>query len=411
MWKRGGYRKDFLQRLGVYSPDVVRRLGERNRIWVHAVSVGEIYVALKLIDELRAIQPEVYFVLSTTTSTGHRIAENRINQADVLIYFPSDFPFVVKRVLVKIKPKALILIEGEIWPNIIRYAKRAGAPVMIMNGRISKYSYRGYKLLNLFFRKILADISAFLVQTDEDRLKLVELGAVDAKITVMGTAKYDVAQFDTEGEAKAREVLRSAGMTMNDLIITGGSTWSGEEDALLSVYKKLKEKFRNLKLVLVPRHAERSAEVEAEIRRSGLSYVRRTDLDDRSATGIISPDVLLVNTTGELKNFYACASVIFVGKSLSSHGGQNIIEPALYAKPIVVGPNMENFKAVVEDFLAARAIIQVKDVLGLEESFSKLFSDPAARESYGRRAGSVVNDKRGVARKSAELVLRIINVD
>ncbi|MDD4872812.1 MAG: 3-deoxy-D-manno-octulosonic acid transferase [Kiritimatiellae bacterium] len=408
MWRRGGYRKHFLQRLAVYSPDILKRLEERRRVWVHAVSVGEVFVALKFVEEMRAIAPDMSFVLTTTTSTGYRIAENRLNLKDVLLYFPSDFPFVVKRVLKVINPQALILTESELWPNIIRYARSCGIPVAMINGRISTSSYRGYRLLRVFFKRILECINLFLVQSDTDKSMLVELGAAESKIKVMGTAKYDVAQFDPDGEEKAREVLRVIGMTATDLIITGGSTWPGEEAVLLDIYKRLKGLFGNLKLVLVPRHAERSTEVEGEIMRSGLSYIRRTDLGGPILKKPVSPDVLLVNTTGELKNFYACASIIFVGKSLTQHGGQNVIEPALYAKPIVVGPNMENFAAVVTDFLQAGAIIQVKDAGGLEETFRSLLSDSSMRQSFGRRAGSLVNDKRGVAGRSAELILKII---
>ena len=392
----------------MYSPDVAKRLEERRRIWVHAVSVGEIYVALKFIDEMRSIQPALSFILSTTTSTGHRIAENRLNPVDVLVYFPADFPFVVRRVLDKINPLALILTEGEIWPNIIHHANKRNIPVMIINGRLSESSYRGYKLLRIFFNRILNCITAFLVQSDADRAKLVDLGVDEKNIKVMGTAKYDVAQFDHEGEAKARTILQRAGMNGNDLIITGGSTWHGEEAVLLAIYRKLRAKYPNLKLVLVPRHAERSAEVEAEIRRSGFPYARRTDLNDNATGAQLAVDILLVNTTGELKNFYACSSVIFVGKSLTQHGGQNIIEPALYAKPIIVGPNMENFLSVVADFTKVRAVIQVKDVAGLENALNSLLSDVSVREYCGRMAGSVVNDKKGVTSKSAALVLDIL---
>jgi len=408
MWKRGGYRKHFLQRLGYYSPETVKQLAANRRIWIHAVSVGEIYVALKFIDEMRFLNKGAAFVLTTTTSTGYRVAEGRLNPKDVLLYFPSDFPFVVKRVLGTLNPLALILTENELWPNLIRHARLKGIPVAIINGRISESSYRGYKLLKVFSRKILGDMNMLLVQSDADKKRLVDLGAVDSKVNVIGIAKYDVAQFDPDGEEKAREVLQLAGMTSKDLILTCGSTWPGEEAVLLKVYKGLKPSFCNLRLVLVPRHAERSAEVEGEIRRAGLSYIRRTDLDARNAGKPVNYDVLLVNTTGELKNFYACASVIFVGKSLTRKGGQNIIEPALYGKPIVVGPNMENFTAVVADFLSANALVQVQNAVELEQAFRKLLSDIWFREACGRNAATLVNDKRGVARKSAELVMSMI---
>ena len=408
MCKRGGYTKHFLQRFGVYAPEIARRIGEKRRILVHAVSVGEIYIALKFIEEMKAVDAGASFILTTTTSTGYKVAESRLNAADVLLYFPSDFPNVVRRVMDTLNPLALILAESELWPNVIRQAKIRGIPVILINGRISGSSFKGYMMARFFVSRVLKLMDLFLVQSETDRKRLAELGADESKIKVLGTVKYDVAQSDPTGEEKARKLLTSAGIAVNDLIIMGGSTWPGEETALLDVFKKLKGSYGSLKLVLVPRHAERGSEVADDVRRAGLSFVRRTELGREALPAGTHPDVILVDTTGELKSFYACASVIFVGKSLTRHGGQNIIEPALYAKPVVIGPNMENFAAVVEDFLAAKAMIQVQDAKGLEESFRSLLSDTSVRDSYGRRAYEVVRDRRGVARKSAEMALKII---
>lgn len=406
MWRRGGYRKGFLQRFAVYSPDIVQRFKDRSRIWIHAVSVGEVYVAMHFMDELRARDADITFVLTTTTSTGHRIAEDKLSADDVLLYFPADFPFIVNRALNIIKPRALILTESELWPNLIRAAKTRNIPVILINGRISESSYRGYRMLKVFFSRIAECFDLFLVQTRNEEKRLLDLGADPGNIKVMGTAKYDVAHYDVTSAESVRELLEVSGIGAESLIIVGGSTWPGEESVLLDVYKNLKTSFSNLKLVLVPRHAERRSQVEAEIRKYGLNYVKRSELE---STATQTRDVLLVDTTGELMNFYACACVIFVGKSLTSHGGQNIIEPALLGKPIIVGPYMENFPVVLEDFLSADAIIQVTDAKGLQQALRSLLADKNLRDTLGRQASDVVQNKRGVVRNSVDLISRVIN--
>lgn len=407
MRRRGGYRKGFLQRFGMYTPDTVQRLRERPRIWVHAVSVGEIYVAMRFMEELRAGDAETAFVLTTTTSTGHRIAETKLNAADILLYFPSDFPFIINRILDILKPTALILTESELWPNLIRGARSRNIPVILINGRISESSHKGYRLLCVFFGRIVRSIDLLLVQTRQDEQCLLDLGADPGNIKVMGTAKYDIAQFDSAGEKCTRELLETVGFDSDSLIIVGGSTWPGEESILLDVYKRLREAIERLKFVLVPRHAERRAEVEAEIVKRGLRYIRRSEIGGQIGEKG-APEILLVDTTGELKNFYACASVIFVGKSLTSHGGQNIIEAALFGKPIVIGPNMENFPDVTSDFLSANAIIQVQDANGLEQAFRSLLADKDLREAYGRHASEVVRAKKGAVHASIELIFEVI---
>jgi len=407
MWRRGGYRRGFLQRFGIYSEDVLRQLKTRNRIWIHAVSVGEIHVALRFADELRTLDPETSFVVTTTTSTGHAVAEKKMREEDVLLYFPSDFPAIMNRVLNVLKPKAVILTESELWPNLIRLAKKRNIPVILINGRISESSYKGYKLLKVFFSRIVRQIDLFLVQTAFEEECLTWLGVDKTRIKVLGTAKYDVVRIDPAGGGKARQILELAGIALDDLIVTGGSTWPGEERILLDVFKRLKPSFPRLRLVLVPRHAERRAEVEAEIRRSGLNYARRSDLANAHLPGS-SVDVLLVDSTGELMWFYGCASVVFVGKSLTSHGGQNIIEPAFLGKPIVIGPFAENFSAVVSDLLSARALIQIQSAAELEDALKSLLSDDNLRTEYGRRAASAVQSRQGVVRESVKLIAECI---
>ncbi|MFH0909439.1 MAG: 3-deoxy-D-manno-octulosonic acid transferase [bacterium] len=405
MMRRGGYARDFGQRLARYSPEIIQRLSEGRRVWIHAVSVGEVFVALRVMREWRTRRPDIRFVLTTTTSTGHAIACKEIAAQDVLLYFPVDFPWITRRVMDLIDPQALVLIELELWPNLVRHASRRGVPILLVNGRISDHSFAGYRKLRFFTSRILPMIDLLCVQSDADRDRMEALGANPDRIRVMGSAKYDVAAKDTGGEAKARAVIRAAGIKDDDPILLGGSTWAGEEGLLLDAFKSLRTSNRGLTLVLAPRHVERAPAVLADIRDRGLSVARRTDIKDPLPR---RPDVLLLDTTGELKDFYACADVIFIGKSLTRHGGQNIIEPALFGKPIVVGPNMENFRSVTEDFLAAKALVQVDSQGDLRKSLFDLFRDPAARQSMGARAAQVVRDRAGSIGRTLDLADKLV---
>ncbi|MFO7870090.1 MAG: 3-deoxy-D-manno-octulosonic acid transferase [Kiritimatiellia bacterium] len=411
MCRRGGYARNFAQRLAVYSKKTLNLVRERERIWIHAVSVGEVYVALNFISEFRRLAAEKAFILTTTTSTGYKVAENKIDKRDVLLYFPVDLPGVPKKALKRLRPQALVLTEGEVWPNLIRKAKDYGIPVALINGRISGSSYRGYHALRLFFRRIFASFDLALMQTEADSRRILELGAGKAAVRTAGTAKYDVAAGGAAGADKALGVLRQAGLNPEASVIVGGSTWPGEEAALIEVYRALKGSFPDVGLVLVPRHAERSESVLREAEKLGLICVRRSFLrpgelsqTSRGAT----PDILLVDTTGELQDFYACASVVFVGKSLTASGGQNIMEPAVLGKPIVTGPHLENFPVVSSDFLSAKAIVQARDTGELENAIRSLLGDAVKRTEYGRRAREIVESKRGVSRICAEAVNRLI---
>lgn len=405
MARRGGYAPGFLQRFGVYDAEVRARLGDGERIWVHAVSVGEVFVALRFIEELRKSDPQRSFVLTVTTSTGHAIAGRNISENDILLYFPVDFPFVIRRVLRQLSPMALLLTECELWPNLVRIASGRDIPVILINGRISGSSYRGYKLLSFFTRRVLDEMDMFLVQTEDDGWKLMDLGAPRESVHELGSAKYDVVDFDRRGEEKARAVLENCGIRSEDLVLLGGSTWPGEEKAILEVFVKLRERYDRLKLVLVPRHAERRAEIEREIREAGLEYVKRSDMGPDTRTSV---DVLLVDTTGELKDLYSCATVIFVGKSLTACGGQNFIEPAFFGKPIVTGTHLENFPVVASDFLRERAMIQVKDEDELFHEIARLLSEADYREGYGRRAKEWVESRKGVVSRSVKLMERYL---
>lgn len=408
MWKRGGYRKGFFQRVGLYGASLKADLQSRRRVWIHAVSVGEIFVALRFMKELRACRPETAFVLTTTTSTAHAIAEKKMGPDDVLLYFPADVPLVVKRVLDCLKPLALLLIECEIWPNLIRIAGKRNIPVVLLNGRISDRSCRGYKMLRPLVKTVLDCFNLLCAQGQDDAKSLIEMGAYPERIRIMGSAKYDITDIASEETEKAGEILRKNIFDSNARLLVGGSTWPGEETALLDIYKSLLRISNDSRLVLVPRHAERADEVAKEIEKSGLSFIRRSAWDGSQTLRSRSFNVLLVDTTGELNTFYSMANVIFVGKSLTNHGGQNVIEPAVFAKPIIVGPHTKNFSSVIADFLAADALIQVQDRRTLEETIIMLWDDSEKRQAYGQRARQLVRDKAGSVAASVKLILPLI---
>lgn len=401
MRRRGGYWPDFRQRFGIYRPEVRGRLAEGGRIWIHAVSVGEVFIAAKLMATLRGECPGTRFVLSVTTSTGHAVAGRLLDPADVLIYFPVDFPPITRRVLDLVRPSALAIVETELWPNLIRLAAARGLPVFLVNGRLSDSSYRGYRFLRPWSRAVLSHMTALYVQSEQDRQRYADIGAPDARLKMMGTAKYDVAQVDGEAHGQGLALLREAGIPGDAILLLGASTWPGEEEALLRVCRTLRARHPRLRLLLAPRHAERRAHVTRAVQEAGWTVVRRSDLQAGAHAGA-PPDVLLLDTTGELRKLVACAQIVFVGKSLCSHGGQNPIEPAAYGKPTVTGPHMENFRSVMQDLQARDAIVTVADEEALCRETGRLLEDEDSRDALGRRARETVEAGRGALQRMVE---------
>lgn len=410
MCRRGGYRENFMQRLGFYDA-ATREALRTPRIWVHAVSVGEMLVALKFIEVFRGVQPGLRFLVSVNTSTGHALARRRLTAEDCLIYYPADFPGVVRRVLAQVNVRALVLTEGEFWPNLLRALQARNIPTGLINGRVSDSSFRGYRRLRPFFAPVLAGITPAGMQTAADAARIQELGVPFAAVQVTGNAKYDVPQMRSEDAAAAREIFAAAGLPAEALILLGGSTWPGEEKILAGIYRTLQRETPALRLVLAPRHAERRQEVAAILTEAGLKPVLRSRCRAGETYSSAGPEsVLLLDTTGELQSLYAGADLIFVGKSLTAQGGQNIIEPAQYGKPIVVGPHLENFRAVAEDFLNAGALIQVPDAARLEEALRTLLREPERAAALGAAAGQWVAGSRGALAETVRLLRKHWNL-
>lgn len=399
MRRRGGYGASFPERFARYSPEVADRLRDGGRIWVHAVSVGEAHIGIEFIRAWRERHPDARFVLSVNTPTGRGVAAPKLGPDDALITFPLDVPPVVRRALDAIRPSALVLCEGEIWPNLIRACAARGVPVALINGRMSDHSFRGYRLARVFVRRVVGLLSRICVQGDDDAARFIAVGAPADRVRVEGSVKYDVAAPDPAAAGRARAFLRTAGFPDDALLVVGGSTWPGEEAALLDALLALRGDFPTLRLVLVPRHAERAGDAAREIEARGISCVRRSGTAPR---GGAPPGVALIDTTGELMGFYGVADIVFVGKSLTDHGGQNPIEPALWGRPIVCGPNMENFRPVIADFTSADALVRVDDAAGLTDALRDLLADPTRRADLGARVLGVVRMRAGAMRRTVK---------
>jgi 3-deoxy-D-manno-octulosonic-acid transferase len=398
MKRRGGYRARFADRFGRYPEDVAARLREAGGcVWIHAVSVGEVYVAGQVMRALRERLPGVRFAFSTTSSTGWKEAEKLLGPQDTLLFNPLDFPLCVRRALDAVRPRALILTESEIWPNLIRACHHRGVPLFLVNARVSDRSAPGYRRMRFWFGPVLRLFTAIQAQSDLDKARLVAAGADPALIDVTGSFKFDVACRAPEKERAVGEFLSRHDCGRNRVLLLGGSTWPGEDAALLRAFARLRKGRPDVRLVLVPRHFEKADAVQAEIEKAGFICVRKS-CESRTPAPI--PDdgsaVLLGDTTGELMGFYGNADIVFVGKSLCEHGAQNMIEPCLCGAATLVGPNTENFRPVMSDLLAADAIIQVPDEESLCLEIERLLGDDAGRRALGARATAAVERRKGV---------------
>lgn len=403
MCRRGGYRRHFMERFGVYPAEKKGQLAEEGRIWIHAVSVGEAQLALAFMQSLLSVSDSFRFVLSATTSTGYALFEKRKRPEDVLIYYPMDFPMVVRRVFKHISPRAFILMECELWPNLLRGCAKRHVPVWVVNGRVSEKSFRGYQKVGIFFRRASAFVHRFLVQTPEDAERLRKLGV--EHVEVLGSAKFDLPVPSEEEKTHALSIAKDAGLDSNGLFWVMGSTWPGEEGPLLDIFMRLRKEHPSLQAILVPRHAERGNEVEQVIRERAIPYVRRSQMD-AMAQHREEPAVLLADSTGELAGFYMLADIVFVGKSLAGNrGGQNPAEPASMGKPVITGNAMDNFSGVMRELCAANAVLVAADFSVLERMSAMLLADKNYREKMGARAASFVRSHRGVMQKSAQMIL------
>jgi 3-deoxy-D-manno-octulosonic-acid transferase len=405
MIRRGNWRPGFRERFGLYDAKIKQALTNRQVIWLHAVSVGEVNVCTQLIRALEPRLPNVKIVVSTTTTTGmgelHRKLPSRVSR----IYYPIDRPRYVARALSAIGPEAVVLVEAEIWPNFIWHVRKRGTPLFLVNARLSERSYRGYKRFGFFFRPLFATFAGVGAQSEADAAKLRQLGCRPEAVHVVGNLKYDAAALEERHFLDVPILLRQLGVKPDARILVAGSTHAGEEAILAELYLRLRQRFPDLFLVLVPRHFERGKQVGRELAARGLKFVYRSEIAAKAKFSPGEIGCLLVNTTGELRRFYEHATVIFVGKSLTAEGGQNPIEPGALGKAMVFGPNMQNFAQIAKSFVERNGAVQVKDALELETALVELLANEARRTTLGQNARQVVLDNQGAIERTVEMIV------
>ncbi len=394
-WLRAGkYREGWSEKFFGTAP---WRIGDQPCLWFHAVSVGEVLLLRPLVREMGRRRPNWDVVISTSTTTGLAVARRTYPDL-VTFYAPLDFSWSTRRAIARVRPTVLALVELELWPNLIRTAKRAGAKVAIINARLSPRSYRGYRSVRGPLRPTLGRIDVVAAQNEEYAGRFIDLGIPSHRVSITGSVKYDGLECDRNND-KTRELRRLLGLAVTDLVFVAGSTMEGEETAVLAAYNAARRQHRGLRLILVPRHAERFDAVALWLTAQGVSVVRRSHLRTPVArTPSASPPIILVDTIGELGAIWGLADVAFVGGSLrAGRGGQNMMEPAAYGASVMFGPHVANFRETVDQLLDRKAARQVADADELTRGLLDDLDDPEAAAARGAAGRDFVLAQNGAA--------------
>ena len=389
------------ERLALYPARQRKALAQLRRpIWLHVVSVGEVMAARPLVEQLRRRFPDRDWVISTVTPTGRTVAEKLIRgPQDQLIYLPWDFSPGMRQAIRLLRPRLFISFETELWPVLFHELRASGVPVAVVNGRISPSAYRRYLWVRPWMERVLAPVQMFFLQSAQDARRYAALGAAKDRLVVTGNVKWDLS-FTEKLNGSAPEAIRSRlALSPGTAIWCAGSTHSGEERLNLWAYRRIRRKHPNLKLVLAPRHPERVTEVEQVVSSLSLSSARWSRLKEGKQE---KGEILLVDTLGELASFYAVSDLVFVGGSLVPHGGHNLVEPAIWSRPILTGPHLHNFQAISEILIQAGGVMVVRSAQELEERIGRLLRDPAIGQEMGRRANALLEQNRGATLRSAE---------
>jgi 3-deoxy-D-manno-octulosonic-acid transferase len=366
-------------------------------IWVHAVSVGEVIASVPLLKSIRAKYPARAIFLSTITDTGQKVARERAPEGTTVVYLPFDIPFILRRALRTVNPELLIIMETELWPNLLRICSVNKIPVLLMNGRISENSFRGYHRISFFMKKVLSYIEYFGMQNNEYAGRIKSLGIEDSRVMKLGNFKFDSSppsQLPEWTKRVARPVL------------IAGSTNEGEEELITAVFLELKKDFSELSIIIAPRHPERFAAVEHILKEKGLSLHKCSELGTLNPELPIIQGIILLDTVGELSAVYGIADIAIIGKSFRGYGGQNPFEPAFWGKAIICGPHMENFP-VINDFYNAGAALEVSEE-NLYAGLKELLMTPEKARAIGSKAQELYRKNSGAVGRAMKILDRYL---
>ncbi len=413
MVRQGKYRAGLAERFGRVPRRLVASHTPTRTIWVHAVSVGEVLAVYGLVQGIRKQFPDWRVVVSTTTATGQKLARDKFG-AENVFYFPLDFSFAIRPYLRALRPELIVLAETEFWPNFLRLGMQSGAKVAVVNARISDRSLPRYRALRRLVRPVLSNISAFLAQTPEDARRLIEIGADPARVGVSGNLKFDVKLpeqmpiVERMQGAFLPSASRKGGAPIagdRGPVIVCGSTVEGEESLVIDAFRHVLAEYSGAVMVLAPRHPERFAAVSDLVRAPGLRWWRRSGWSGEPLCG----GVFLLDTIGELASVYGLADIAFVGGSLVPRGGHNVLEPAYFARPIVIGPHTENFRDIIALFRQADALVVANDGAELAECFMALLADHAGREALGQNGAAVLRQHAGATARTLQGIQELLD--
>src|SRR3990172_7001952 len=446
------HRKGFWEKLGLGTKLNSAPGDSRCRIHIHAVSVGEVIAATPFIKGLRQSHPEIRLTLSTVTPTGNEVARKRLPEVDRILYSPFDLPWSVKRFIRSVKPDIYVSVETELWPNFLREVKRSGARSLIINGRISPDAFKGYRMFCCFMKGVLSNVDIFCMQTDEDAERIREIGAPAGSVTVTGNMKYDQKFIEMDGNAVSAK-RRFYGIGKDDKVIVAGSTHPGEDEVIISSYlachkddekpactppvchpefisgsqtmpgKEIPKQVRDdrgddrgmgfssekLRLIIVPRHIERTADIERIVKSKGLDVIRRTGLRNSDKNDVPHGTVIVVDTIGELSTLYSIATVVIIRGSFIPHGGQNPLEAMYYRKPLIFGKYMFNFKQITEEILENGAGLMIEDKASLKVALQGLLNNSGKQQEMGEKGYHIITKNMVAVKRNIAIIEKFIS--
>ncbi|HWR05912.1 3-deoxy-D-manno-octulosonic acid transferase [Sporomusa sp.] len=395
-----GFAERLKQSLGWLPEATMLQLAGKDVIWLHAASVGEIVAASPIVKEIRHELPGIPILVSVVTAAGHAMAKRIIPEADGIIFFPLDLPFLSRAVITKIRPRVFLLVETELWPNFLKAARDLNIPVMMVNGRISEKSLGRYCYFRSVLKDMLNTIVKFCMQSTIDAQYITRLGADVERVVVTGNTKFDQSYTKLDAAEKAA-LYQAVGLRNPGSVIVAGSTHKGEEELLFAAFNQIVAEFPDTQFIVAPRDILRAGEIAELASRYKFTSVRRTKLAEGESLDLTNINMIIIDTIGELGKIYGVADIVYIGGSLVPRGGHNILEPAAHGKPILIGPHMFNFKDTYALLSERGACVTVKDSASVAETILGLLKNPAEARRMGNEALTIIKENQGASRKSA----------